>query len=153
MDEGSLPPATVHVLPLLLVRTSRAPHFELWDHTPRPVVALRNVIADSLAGATDLLLQTARLVVTTTGVVVVVAGVVVDVPVDDVDDVDDVDGGDAEVVQAARLIARTTIPVMPNLRRLVCAFTGAPVRLSTRDPHPSCARAAPSGERSTRPWC
>jgi hypothetical protein len=55
----------------LRVRASRAPHFELWDHTPSPVVALRNVMAESLAGATDVELQTARLALTTACVAVV----------------------------------------------------------------------------------
>jgi hypothetical protein len=124
MDEGSLPPATVHVLPPLLVRTSRAPHFELSDHTPSPVVALRNVIAESLAGGTDVPLQTARLVVTTACVVVVVADVVADVLVDDVDDVD---GGDAVVVQAARVSADTNVT-----RTRVNTLTGPATTLRRR---------------------
>ena len=118
---GSLPPMTLHVLPPLLVRTSRGPQPELWDHTPRPVVALRNVIAERLAGATDVELQTARLAVTTACVVVVLAGVVVDVPVEDVDDVD---SGDAEVVQAARVSADINVT-----RVRVRTLTGPATRL------------------------
>jgi hypothetical protein len=74
-------------------------------------VALRNVIAERLAGAMDLALQTGAFAVTTGWVVVVVAWLlVVDVVVDGAE------AGGEVAVQAANVTAMTTIGVMPSLR-------------------------------------
>ena len=113
---GNLPPMTLHVLPPFPVCASRAPHLEPCDHTPSPVVALRNVIADSEVGAMDVPLQAGRLTVTTR--VVVVTGAVVTVVVEaPVDDVGECDASAAELEQAANITVMVTIT--PTLRTML----------------------------------
>jgi len=66
--------------------------------------------------------QAAAVPTTFASVVVVVGRVVVDALVDDVDDVG---GGEVELVQAASIVARATIAIMPTLRTMFVPPTGS----------------------------